>query len=194
MALREILTYQGASAGIFIPEVSCPGSSVSSLNEEDTDSTIKREREIDLNLQVTPDESEPSLKRPKLEEGSFPMSGSRDGDLDVCMKVEDGGPLLNTHANGQIDVNPVKVEPQSGIDSAIHSINIVTEVKEHSEGKESSEKMNISKSLPQNTELMNFVKDARTSWLRNCEFLQDCAIRFLCVLSLDRYDSLYIYY
>ncbi|KAL8521551.1 hypothetical protein ACS0TY_011900 [Phlomoides rotata] len=185
MALREILTYQGASAGIYIPEVRLPGSSVSSLNEEDNESTIKREREIDLNLQVTPDESEPSLKRTKLDEASLPISGSRDGDLDVCVKVEEEGP----HANGQIDVNPVKVEPQSGINSASHSINIGTEVKEHSEGKESSEKMNISKSLPQNTELMNFVKDARTSWLRNCEFLQDCAIRFLCVLSLDRFGD-----
>lgn len=193
MALREILTYQGASAGIFIPEVSCPVSSLSNLNEEDNESTMKIEREIDLNLQVTPEESEPSLKRPKLEEASFPMSGSIDGDLDVCMKVEDGGLLLNTLENGEIDVNPVKMESQSGIEIASHSINIVTEVKEHSEGKESSEKMNISKSLPQNTELMNFVKDARTSWMRNCEFLQDCAIRFLCVLSLDRYDLLYRY-
>lgn len=191
MALREILTYQGASAGILIPEVSCPGASISNLKDEDNESATKRETEIDLNLQVPLDESEPILKRPKIEDAAFPMSVSGDGDLDVCMKVDDGGQILTTHANGEIDVNFVKVESQSGIESAGHSINDATEMKEYPEGAESLEKMNILNHLPQNSELMNFVKDARTSWLRNCEFLQDCAIRFLCVLSLDRYDLFY---
>ncbi|KAK6131978.1 hypothetical protein DH2020_034285 [Rehmannia glutinosa] len=196
MALREILTYQGASAGIFMSEVSCPGASVSNLKDKDNESAIKREREIDLNLQVSPDESEPVLKRPKIED-------SPDGDLDVFIEAVDGRHIPTVH-NGEIDVSFVKVESQSGIDSACHSINDATVKKEYSEGhsindatvtkeypegKESMEKMNILKNLPQNSELMNIVKDARTSWLRNCEFLQDCAIRFLCVLSLDRFGD-----
>ncbi|CBI40030.3 unnamed protein product, partial [Vitis vinifera] len=37
--------------------------------------------------------------------------------------------------------------------------------------------------------LMNLIKVARHSWLKNSEFLQDCAIRFLCVLSLDRFGD-----
>ncbi|KAI3468468.1 hypothetical protein Pfo_025131 [Paulownia fortunei] len=188
MALREILTYQGASAGILMSEVSCPGASISNLKDKDDESAMKREREIDLNLQVSLDESEPVSKRPKIEDASFPLSGSRDGDLDVCMKVDGEGRIPTMH-NGEIDVSFVKVESQSGIDSASHSISDATVTKEYSEGKESLEKMNILKNLPQNSELMNFVKDARTSWLRNCEFLQDCAIRFLCVLSLDRFGD-----
>ncbi|KAH6823556.1 ROOT GROWTH DEFECTIVE 3 [Perilla frutescens var. hirtella] len=189
MALREILTYQGASAGILIPEVSCRSLSVSNLKVEDNDTTIKREREIDLNLQVPLDESEPILKRPKIEDAAFPISESSNADLEICMKVDEEGPILTAGANGEVDINFVKVESQPGIESAYHSINDATEVKECCEGNESLEKMNILESLPQNSELMNFANDARNSWLRNCEFLQDCAIRFLCVLSLDRFGD-----
>lgn len=189
MALREILTYQGPSAGILIPEVSSRSLSVSDLKVEDDDTTIKREREIDLNLQVPLDESEPILKRPKIEDAALPISESSNADLEICMKVDEEGLTLMTGANGEVDNNFVKVESQSGIESACHSINDATEVIECSERNESLKKMNILESLPQNSELMNFVKDARNSWLRNCEFLQDCAIRFLCVLSLDRFGD-----
>ena len=50
-----------------------------------------------------------------------------------------------------------------------------------------SENLSVLRNLPQNCELMHSVKVVRSSWLRNCEFLQDCVLRFLCVLSLDRY-------
>lgn len=190
MALREILTYQGPSAGILVPEVSSRSPCISDLKVEDN-TTIKREREIDLNLQVPFDESEPILKRPKIEEAAFPVSESSNADLDISLKVDEEGLTLKTPANGEVDINFVEVESQSGIKSSCHSINDSTEVKECCEGNESLEKMSILEGLPQNSELTNFLKDARNSWLRNCEFLQDCAIRFLCVLSLDRYDLFY---
>ncbi|EYU37472.1 hypothetical protein ABFS82_01G048900 [Erythranthe guttata] len=189
MALREILTYQGASAGILMPEVSCRSASLSNIEVKDNESAIKREREIDLNVQVPMDEFEPVLKRPKLEDAPFEMISSGDGDLDICIKADDGGQLPTAHANGEIDVSFVKLESHSGIDSASHSINDATSTKQYSEDNEPLEKINILKNLPQNSELMNFVRDARTSWLRNCEFLQDCAVRFLCVLSLDRFGD-----
>ncbi|GFP81580.1 tata-binding protein-associated factor btaf1 [Phtheirospermum japonicum] len=190
MALREILTYQGGSAGIIMSEVGGCGASVSNLEDknnesaikrESNESEIKREREIDLNMQVSPDESEPVPKRPKIEDGAHE-------DVDVCIKVDDGRQIPAMH-NGEIAVSFVKVESQSGIESAYHSINDDMVKNEHPEVKESSEKMNILKNLPQNSELMNLLKHARTSWLRNFEFLQDCAIRFLCVLSLDRFGD-----
>lgn len=220
MALREILTYQGASAGILMPEVSCHNLSTSNLKAEDNDASIKREdndasikredndtsikredndtgikreREIDLNLQVPLDESEPILKRPKIEDAGFPISESSNADLEVCLKVNEGDLIPLTSPNGEVDVDVMKVESQSGIGSACHSISDATEVKESTEGNESLEEMDMLKNLTQNAELMNFVKDARDSWLRNCEFLQECAIRFLCVLSLDRYDIFYKY-
>ncbi|KAG8375288.1 hypothetical protein BUALT_Bualt10G0084800 [Buddleja alternifolia] len=190
MALREILTYQGASAGILLPEVRSPGVSITNLKDQDNESAMKRETEIDLNLQVSVDESEPVLKRPKLEDASFTNSGSGDALLDVSVKVEDDGVHVPpVQATGEIDVSFMKVEPQSGIYSASLSNNKATETKDYSENKESVEKMNRLKNLPENSELMNFIKEARTSWLRNSEFLQDCAIRFLCVLSLDRFGD-----
>lgn len=218
MALREILTYQGASAGILMPEVSCHNPTASNLKAEDNDVTvkrenndasikredndtsikqedndtgIKREREIDLNLQVPLDESEPILKRPKIEDAGFPISESSNADLEVCLKVNEEDLITSTSAIGEVDIDARKVESQSDIGGACHSISDATEAKESTEGNESVEKMDMLKTLTQNTELMNFVKDARNSWLRNCEFLQECAIRFLCVLSLDRYGILY---
>ncbi|XP_042034375.1 TATA-binding protein-associated factor BTAF1-like isoform X1 [Salvia splendens] len=189
MALREILTYQGASAGILMPEVNCRSLPVCNLKVENDVTTIKREREIDLNLQVPPDESEPILKKPKTEEAAFPVSESSTADLEVCMKVDEEGLIVMPGSTGEVDINFMKVESQSGIESVCHSISDATEVKESTEDNESSEKMNILKNLTQNSGLLNFVKDARNSWLRNCEFLQDCAIRFLCVLSLDRFGD-----
>ncbi|PIN15322.1 hypothetical protein CDL12_12043 [Handroanthus impetiginosus] len=189
MALREILTYQGASAGILLPEARCAGASISNLKDKEYELAIKREREIDLNLQVSLDESEPVLKRRKLEDAPSQMGGPRDGDLDASTKIDDGGQIPIIHANGETDFGVVKVESQSGSVSACHSINDFEVKKEYSEGKESLEKMNILNNLPQNSEFMNFVKDARASWLRNCEFLRDCAIRFLCVLSLERFGD-----
>ncbi|GER39803.1 TATA-binding protein-associated factor BTAF1 [Striga asiatica] len=181
MALREIITYQGSSAGILMPEVSSRGVSVSNLNDIDNKSEIKRKMEFDLNMQVLLEESEPVSKRPKIE-------NAQSGDTDVCTKVDEGKPVPNM-GNGENDVRFVKMEFQSGIDRACHSICDDTVKQEYHEGKESSVTMNILKNLPQNSELMNLLKHASTSWIRNFEFLQDCAIRFLCVLSLDRFGD-----
>ncbi|KAG0475507.1 hypothetical protein HPP92_015193 [Vanilla planifolia] len=40
-----------------------------------------------------------------------------------------------------------------------------------------------------NSKLMKLMKLLRFSWTKNWELLQDCAIRFLCVLSLDRFGD-----
>ncbi|XP_073120900.1 TATA-binding protein-associated factor BTAF1 [Henckelia pumila] len=186
MALREILTYQGACAGILLPEFSCAGSSGFNLEN------VRRERETNFDLQVSADDSEPVLKRPKLEDVSSSVVESIDGDLNACSKIEgedDRGDVFPVHANGETDGGFVKGEPQSGVDSTSHCGLDVKESNDYSEDKELIEKMTIIKRIPQNSELMNLVMEGRTSWLRNCEFLQDCAIRFLCVLSLDRFGD-----
>ncbi|GER39629.1 TATA-binding protein-associated factor, partial [Striga asiatica] len=181
MSLREILTYQGASAGILMPEVSNRGVTVSNLNDKDNESEIKKEGEIDLNMLVSLEESGPVSKRPKIEDAPH-------GDTDVYMKGNDGQPVPTIH-NGIIGVRFLKMESQSGIEGTYHSISDASVKKECLEGHELSGKMNILKNLPQNSELMNLLKYASTSWLRNFEFLQDCAIRFLCILSLDRFGD-----
>ncbi|KAL2517391.1 TATA-binding protein-associated factor BTAF1 [Abeliophyllum distichum] len=192
MALREILTYQGASAGI-LSEMSYKAASVSYLKDKDDENTVKRERELDLNLQVSL-EAEPVLKRPKLENVSCPMTdittpASSDGDLDICTKVDDGGNMPLMQLNGEINVSSIKVEPEPHIYSTCHSNIHLTGASICTEDKDSMEKKNILENFAENAELMNLVKMARNSWLRNSEFLQDCAIRFLCVLSLDRFGD-----
>ncbi|KAF3440568.1 hypothetical protein FNV43_RR18852 [Rhamnella rubrinervis] len=195
MALREILSHQGASAGVFMPEFSSDGASLVEVEDEDPSYTIKREREIDLNMQIPTYESESSLKRPKYEDVSSPcldtmVPASNDCNFGISLKAEgDGSNLPYEPANCQFNVSSVKVEPESYLDATWVSIKEAAEPKDFSSSKVSLEKKEMLKNLSDNYELMNFVKLARHSWLKNCEFLQDCAIRFLCVLSLDRFGD-----
>lgn len=201
MALREILSHQGASAGVFMPEFSSDGASLVEVEDEYPSYTIKREREIDLNMQIPTYESESSLKRPKFENVSSPwvdtmVPVSNNCIYDISLKVEgDGSNLPYEPANCQFNASSVKVEPESYPDAMWVSSKEAAdtaEPKDFSSSKVSLEKKEMLKNLADNYELMNFVKLARHSWLKNCEFLQDCAIRFLCVLSLDRYGFVFL--
>ncbi|PHU29017.1 TATA-binding protein-associated factor BTAF1 [Capsicum chinense] len=197
MAMREILTHQGANAGVIIPDLRCEGALNVKIKESLDNDTVKRERPIDLNMQVPPDELESVSKKLKVEPEDasyFPMDTmvctSRDGDPGgVGVKVEDAGlSLAAERANGEFSIGSVKLESQSHLSGGSLG-NDMSEEKEGGVDKTSMEKMGILENLPENCELMNLVKLARHSWLKNCEFLQDCAIRFLCVLSLERFGD-----
>ncbi|XP_057511229.1 LOW QUALITY PROTEIN: TATA-binding protein-associated factor BTAF1 [Actinidia eriantha] len=193
MALREVLTHQGTCAGIFMPDQSSDGPLFSETKNKGKGMTMKREREIDLNMQVPEAETETNLKRPKVEDSSSPLtvttiSGSGNGNFDACVKVEDCRRSLSTsQANGQLNFTPVKIETESCIDD--HKDLDMAKAKGSCADKYPMGKMDLLKSLPEECELMNLVKLARHSWVKNCEFLQDSAIRFLCVLSLDRFGD-----
>ncbi|KAF2288111.1 hypothetical protein GH714_004452 [Hevea brasiliensis] len=196
MALREIVTHHGGSAGVFMPDLSLEGA-LDDLKDIDYSSTVKREREIDLNMQVSSEELEPHLKRPKFEEGSSLSMGTMfstgsGGNFDVSVKVEDGGWNIPAgQVNGQVDVSSVKMECDAypdGISCLSKGAVDMVEPKGYCEDK-SSVKSDILNNLPENSDLMNLVKLARHSWMKNSEFLQDCAIRFLCILSLDRFGD-----
>ncbi|GMN49583.1 hypothetical protein TIFTF001_018736 [Ficus carica] len=194
MALREILTHQGASAGVFISD-SLDSAPLVQLEDEFITHTMKRDREIDLNMQGSTDEFEPDLKRPKFEDVSSQWMDTmavarKDSNSDISFKVEDdrrdlGSDLINEYSN----VGSVKVEPDSCLDTSLSPSKEVaaetTILKDYSSIKE----MDVAKSLSENGELMNWIKFARHSWLKNSQFLQDCAIRFLCVLALDRFGD-----
>lgn len=173
MALREILTHHGGSAGVFMPDLSLDGA-LDELGDIDYSNSIKREREIDLNLQVSADEAEPQLKRQKFEDESslsmdVTVSTGSGANTDFDIKVEgDGWNLPEGPINGQVDA-------------------IVVESKGYHEDNMGSVNSDILNRVPENSELMNLVKLARHSSIKNSEFLQDCTIRFLCILSLDRY-------
>ncbi|KAJ6433975.1 hypothetical protein OIU84_017647 [Salix udensis] len=197
MALREILTHHGGSAGLVVPDLSLDA--LDELRERDYSNAIKREREIDLNLQVLTDENEPNPKRHKSEDASYQttdtmVSTSNLGSSDIGVKLEHSEwNLPGGQVNSQVDVaSCVKMEPESYPNVASSSgegaVGIV-ESKGYPEHQGSFMKLNLQNSSPENCELMNMVKLARHSSIKNNEFLQDCAIRFLCILSLDRFGD-----
>ncbi|CAK7341663.1 unnamed protein product [Dovyalis caffra] len=198
MALREILTHHGGSAGLVVPDLSLDGA-LDDLREIDYSNAIKREREIDLNLQVSADDSEPNPKRQKSEDVSsqtmdMMVSTSNLGSSDISVKVEDSGwNLSDGQVNGQVDViSSVKMEPESYPNVASYpaerTVGMV-ESKGYPQHQGHFLKSNMQNSFPENHELMNLVKLARHSSIKNNEFLEDCAIRFLCILSLDRFGD-----
>ena len=200
MALREILTHQGASAGVLMPDLSSGAAPFVELKEKDNSNILKREREIDLNMQVPADDSEPNLKMLKSEDLS-PLtdtigSAGNFANFDIGIKVEDSGCNLPAwQANGGVDVSSVRVKSESYLGSGCFPCKEDIDMgggglKGDHEDKNCIGKIDVLKNLPENCELMNLIKVARHSWLKNSEFLQDCAIRFLCVLSLDRYVSI----
>ncbi|GAV57483.1 SNF2_N domain-containing protein/Helicase_C domain-containing protein/DUF3535 domain-containing protein [Cephalotus follicularis] len=194
MALREILAHHGACAGVFMPDFSSDDAQYVESKDKVYSSIVKREQEIDLNMQVSSDESGPNRKRPKFEDVSYPsrdtmIAADNCGNLDVSIKVEDIG--WNSPAgqgNGQLHASSVKMEPESYSDSLVYSSNTV-DAKDDGENKDCFGNLDRLKNLPENSVLMNLVKLARHSWTKNSEFLQDCVIRLLCVLSLDRFGD-----
>lgn len=202
MALREILTHQGASAGVFKHDSHLSGALFVELEDKSISNILKREREIDLNMQVSADECVLNLKRPKLEDVSSStsidsvMTCSNEGDIEISISSETQGCNLPLdHRNGKFNGNSIDMDLESqsdGLHDACKELANIAEQKGYSDdNKIPSGNPNMLRNLPQNSELMNLVKVARSSWLRNSEFLQDCVIRFLCVLSLDRYDILF---
>ncbi|CAJ1978258.1 unnamed protein product [Sphenostylis stenocarpa] len=197
MALREILAHQGGSAGVFKPDAHMGGTLFIELEDK---SILKREREIDLNMQVSADEFVSNLKRPKLEDVSSStfvdgvMTCNNEGDVKISINSETHGCELTLDCgNGQFNGSSVDVDLESHADgfrdTFKESASITEQKGDFDDNKVPSGNLNVLRNLPQNSELMNFVKVARSSWLQNCEFLQDCVIRFLCVLSLDRFGD-----
>ena len=126
---------------------------------------------------------------------------------DISIKVEDGGwDLLSEPKNEYFSADSVKVETDSYHETTLHPSKQVAETAnllEFSSNPEeegmmkdfsSNPETSMSKNPSENGELMNWIKFARNSWLKNCQFLQDCTIRFLCILSLDRYGLMDLTY
>ncbi|KAF8091152.1 hypothetical protein N665_0452s0021 [Sinapis alba] len=194
MALREILMLHGGSAGVSTAEFS----SDNGFELKEDLNKVTREKEIDLNLQFSVNELEPLRKRPKIEDLSKSFIGNTvsevmGSDYDNNVKDEAVEFLLPpVKVNGQVNFSSTKAEPESSIDgsSCQSDTNHVTEVSNHVEDKSFVEEPLLpNKNQEENIEVLDLVKQARHSWIKNFEFLQDCTIRFLCVLSLDRFGD-----
>lgn len=205
MAMREILTHHGGSAAVYFPDLSLDGV-LDELKDIDYLSDVKREREIDLNLQVSANELEPHPKRQRYEDVSslsmdMVVSTGNFGHVDINVKVDETDLILPAEQFN--DVSSVKMEPESYPRVLSYSSEGAVDVMEQKgfEDKDSFVKSDISddkgsfakpdmlNSIVENSELMNFIKLARYSRIKNSEFLQECAIRFLCILTLDRFGD-----
>lgn len=200
MALREILTFQGSSAGVYLPDSSPYNAPAIEFNNKSSSDATKIEKEIDLNVQVPTEELEPKLKRPKFEDLSSPMTNTissavNDENFDICINVDDSrrnfGKVITNSVKMECEPNTVNTYSfeESYQKKTLGEVVGLAESGSCYEDKLSTGKMDMLNNRVEDSELMSLVKFARHSWMKNCEFLQDCAIRFLCILSLDRFGD-----
>jgi hypothetical protein len=188
MALREILTHQGACAGVYFPGLSLPSSD---LDDKTNFYSLKRPHGININEGVDVEHIEPVSKRHKEElNPSETMSMNYDKDLvnGDCSKTNVGLSIMSTVSGGELNSAHVKVvEQESHADSPFYPC------KGNATCAPLHEKVNSISNpgslihAPESSKFSKLVQLANYSYMKNWEFLQDCAIHFLCILSLDRY-------
>ncbi|KAJ4797222.1 TATA-binding protein-associated factor MOT1 [Rhynchospora pubera] len=160
MALREILTHQGSCARVYLPDLTLGNLSLPDFGDKINQDAKRSREEFDLNKQFgLLEENEPDQKRFRFSEEA----------------VVNGANALTEHHVG------MKIKPDLGGSS---------DLKWRLSGESGS--MPVSGSvtnISENPKLVKLVRLYQYSCLKNWEFLQDCAIRFLCVLSLDRFGD-----
>ncbi|AQK88882.1 TATA-binding protein-associated factor BTAF1 [Zea mays] len=187
MALREILTHHGACAGVYFPDLSLPSSDLDGKTNFDS---LKREHGIDLNEDVHLEHLEPALKKHKKEPKCAESMMDCDKELVDSDYLKTEGDLSNVPdvLTAEPNSTHVKVEPEFCVDDSADPSKGVSTCK-------SQKKLNSISHLsshilaPESSKFMKLMKLAKYSYMKNWEFLQDCAIRFLCVLSLDRFGD-----
>ncbi|KAL0914712.1 hypothetical protein M5K25_015084 [Dendrobium thyrsiflorum] len=199
MALREILTHHGSCAGVLSLDINLEKSLFGDLEEIKCEEPINNSREIDLNVHFSADEHEPALKRHKSgNELSYPENklcsvDSVNGEIkqSTSMGTVAGLNVNPTLVNGAVVGTHVKVELEPSPDGLNYHCKVDDAASLGSSFEDSCfiSNFDLIKNLPKASKLTNLMKLARYSWMKNWEFLQDCAIRFLCILSLDRFGD-----
>ncbi|ONK68755.1 uncharacterized protein A4U43_C05F15610 [Asparagus officinalis] len=197
MALREILTHQGSCAGVLLPDLSSERPQFIDSDEKNFTDSTKRGRDIDLNVQFEANQHEPTSKRQKnCEESVLPANITYSLDLETNHTADvkfDGIPCNSspTFVNGGLGTAHIKVESDVSTDgfSPRGKIEDVASLESFIEYESSISNINLPVDRPQSSKLIKLMTLARHSWIKNWNFLQDCAIRFLCILSLDRFGD-----
>ncbi|KAK8964573.1 putative chromatin-remodeling complex ATPase chain [Platanthera guangdongensis] len=184
MALREVLTHHGACAGVLSPDFNMEMPWFGDVEDTKYVQPISNSGEIDLNIQFLVDEHEPAPKRHK--------SGYNFSHLESSLESIDAGLNVNPAPvnNGTVGIR-VKMEMEPSADDLDFQCNVkdATSLGSSLEDCCSISKCDFLSNLPKTSKLMKLINLARYSWMKNWEFLQDCAIRFLCILSLDRFGD-----
>ncbi|KAF8783592.1 hypothetical protein HU200_000532 [Digitaria exilis] len=190
MALREILMHQGACAGVYFPDLSLPSAILDGKTNFDS---LKMAHGIDLNEDVPHEHLEPALKRHKKEPNPSKFSYlDYDTEMvngDSSSKTEADLSNMRTVSTGELSSAHVKVEPELCVDDSTDPSKGDSSCKPLPEKLNSISNPSSLMHVPENPKFMKLMKLAKYSYMKNWEFLQDCAIRFLCVLSLDRFGD-----
>lgn len=192
MALREILTHQGSCAGVLLPDLSLESFCLADTDEKNQIECVKRGRDIDLNMQFEADQQEPAPKRLRTSDGSVLPILDLETNHNSDLKMENVPcSSCSTFSNGDVGIAHIKAQPDlftDGVGPRLRDEDVVS-LESFSEHGSSIPNMNRTVDLPSSSKLMKLITLAKHSWIKNWDFLQDSAIRFLCILSLDRFGD-----
>ncbi|KAI5064208.1 hypothetical protein GOP47_0020878 [Adiantum capillus-veneris] len=195
MALREILSIQAGAAAIDIVDFSAEieGDLNIDSNNEDPLPTLQRKNDIDLNVGLVFDEHADFRRR---QDELIIQAGKREESEDVqVMKLEQEhvdtlvsdfkDRVCYGSAKAELDLNE-DIKPGQLIDNCRGFESSRTFFCKETE-QQGSDSVILHTSDSSRT--LKVYRAAEHAWGCNTEFLQDCAIRFLCVFSLDRFGD-----
>lgn len=197
MALREILSVQATCAAVEVADLALDldGKVDADDDRKDKIASPTREKEIDLNVGLAFEDSS-DLKRVKLDESSG--HGSHEGNEfspaeAKAIKLEQewldsSTAALKTDpshaiAKPELDLNE-DIRPDPFLDGGVE---IPKNAILREKGLQSV--MDVLSSLAVGSKSLKIYRATEQAWHCNTEFLQDCAIRFLCIFSLDRFGD-----
>ncbi|KAJ3671154.1 hypothetical protein LUZ60_008580 [Juncus effusus] len=165
MALREIITHQGPCARVYLPDFNSDTISFPDFDDNKSNLDSKKSPNFDLNKQVSSvnEIEQPDPKRLKV---SDEANGNSDGSDPYFVNVKMESDLEGKNDDSKMEENVTLANPQ-----------------------ETQADLKSDSKINENSKAMKLVKIYQYSCLKNWEFLQDCAVRFLCVLSLDRFGD-----
>lgn len=195
MALREILSYQAASAGVSLPDLNSKGAWSSEMEENKMNHSLKREREIDfdLNVGLNLEEYASEAKKIKIENISGEIVGEKEAEElhpGILLKHENG--TWNSGASdSHVGLSLGFAKPELDLNADVLPPPVSDKEEEMSVHQHKSPCMDfdILPKLPEDSTALKMLRLTKHVSAKNWEFLQDCAVRFLCVLSLDRFGD-----
>lgn len=191
MALREILSVQAASAGVEAVDFDLELDGEADLDDH-MNTVSKKENVIDLNVGLVFDEHT-DLKR-RLDENSVCSSceGKERGVAEVqFMKLEQEW-LDASSAAFKAGLSPATVKTELDLNEDIKpclSVDVRSIDLSGSTFSKERECQGLLSNFSEGSRALKIYRATEQAWGCNTEFLQDCAIRLLCVFSLDRFGD-----
>lgn len=186
MALREVLSAQAGSAAVVAPTSDARIGSSIVCRQETHVPTGAKQMDIDLNMNFAAEEGLSDMKDQKgvIHQPVHDIGMEKSCVTQRTVKLE-AKQEQDCHEAGfqQVKESKTIVKPEWDL-----NVEVKSEVDAKMNDKESWNLVDraVLCQMPEESRAVKCIRAAEQAWAANLEFLQDCTIRLLCILALDR--------